>query len=319
MIRGCLIALFILSFGCMQAQSVVGELKPNEIEIGDRMAFKIQATVSKGQQIQWPETQKKWNVIPMDQPLLDSINNSTHYIETIAEAIIDTISLENDSITIEWKIIATAWDSLMAFLPPVNVMIDSVKFSTAPIAFQADFPAIQDEIEMFDIFEAFSDISAEENPLWYWGGRMALLLLMIGILWYLFRKFFGTKEHQLIQPQKSLRERTIIALEALFKSNLHLSNLKEYYFELSMILRRFLSEKYGVSYMEMTTYEIKQHLQKKELTIEQIQHITKILQQSDLVKFAKNQPSESAVLNQTAEVKKLIHEIADLDLIDEDE
>ena len=320
MIRRCYILLIFLFFGWSWSfnQSIKAELTPNQVVIGDPVELKIQVTVGNNQFIQWPDARENWLIIAMDDAQNDA-QAPQHYLETINSAQIDTISSHADSLNIQWMVKVTAWDSLLAVLPPIQLMIDSTSFSTPPLAFSADLPPLEEGIEMFDIFEVFSDVSAEENPLWYWGGRLALLLLIIGLAFYLFKKFFGKQDSGSTPPQKSLRERTIIALEALVKSKLYSSNLKEYYYELSMILRRFLSEKYGVSYLEMTTYEIKYRLQKQDLTIEKIQQIIGILQQSDLVKFAKNKPSESDVMNQTADVKRLIHEIADLELGEENE
>lgn len=306
-------------YGWCFSQSIDAKLYPNQFFIGDPVEFKLQVTIANKQLVQWPESKKNWSVIPLNDSMSTYDKNTQYFLESISEVNIDTIQKHKDSLSILWKITVTAWDSMSAILPPVKIIIDSLAFSTQPLVFSADLTPVEEGVEMFDIFEVFSDVSVEEHPLWYFGGRLALLLLIIGILIYLFKKFFGKNEIQTNPVQKSLRERTIIALEALFNSKLYLSNLKEYYFELSMILRRFLSEKYGDPYLEMTTHEIKYRLQKSDLTIEQIQQIISILQQSDLVKFAKNKPSDSDVMNQTAELKRLIHEIADLDLGKENE
>lgn len=316
MIRILSIVILVLFSGWSMSQSIYNQLAPNKMIIGDPIELQMQVTIGVNQIIQWPETKKNWPVFPLeDSPNLDN-TNSNWYLETISNESIDTIAVFGDSLKVKWEIKVTAWDSMMAYFPPVSIMIDNQTYSTEPLVFSADFPAVQQGVEMFDIFEAFSDVSSTENPLWYWGGRIGLLLVFLGLLFYLYKRFFGKTAHVISTTEKSLRDRTIIALDALLKSKMYESNLKEYYFELSMILRRFLSATYEDSYLELTTYEIKYRLQSKALTIEQIQQIVAILQQSDLVKFAKNKPTDLEVMNQTADVKRLIYEISELKLPD---
>lgn len=68
--------------------------------------------------------------------------------------------------------------------------------------------------------------------------------------------------------------------------------LKEYYSALTDILREYLDGRFGVGAMEMTSEEIIGHLRELNLTPKQLEAMSGLLRESDLVKFAKHRPEQ---------------------------
>jgi len=66
--------------------------------------------------------------------------------------------------------------------------------------------------------------------------------------------------------------------------------VKEYYSELTEILRRYLEDRFGLMALEETTAEIIEGLQRKKLLPRIIGEVSEVLVRADLVKFAKHKP-----------------------------
>ncbi len=65
---------------------------------------------------------------------------------------------------------------------------------------------------------------------------------------------------------------------------------KEYYTELTDILRVYLDRRFGINAMEMTTTQIKRAVRDNEATRPSTDQMSRILEMADYVKFAKVRP-----------------------------
>jgi len=127
---------------------------------------------------------------------------------------------------------------------------------------------------------------------------VSLLLLVVAYLIYRFWKQRKDRGY-IFKPPPPPQPAHVIALEALNK--LYNSDLlankqfKQFFSELSEIIRTYLEGRYFISAMEETTYEIlrdiKQHLDEGDLK----KSLADLLTLSDMVKFAKYIPEEDEV------------------------
>ena len=92
--------------------------------------------------------------------------------------------------------------------------------------------------------------------------------------------------------------------------------LKEHYVELSFILREYLSKRYALSLIEKTSYESKLLLTQKGIPVLTIDEIGEILNQSDMVKFAKSEPEEITVIRLSSTAKQIVEQTSLLELED---
>jgi hypothetical protein len=123
--------------------------------------------------------------------------------------------------------------------------------------------------------------------------------------------FFKRKNKKIVIPQKelTLKEKSLFALASLEAAKLwEKEQLKEHYIELSFILRSYLAARYELNLLEKTSFETCLLLEKKSLEKDTIQTIKKLLDYSDLVKFAKSKPNEYEVYTNLAQVKQIVVE-----------
>ena len=97
-----------------------------------------------------------------------------------------------------------------------------------------------------------------------------------------------------LEKPKPTRPAHIIALEKLAKlkeKKLWQSDkVKQYHIELSEVLREYLENRYYVTALEQTTYEILINMRSVQIENEPMEKLKQLLTLSDLVKFAKEQP-----------------------------
>lgn len=127
----------------------------------------------------------------------------------------------------------------------------------------------------------------------WWVAALVLLLTAVAgvVVWLLRRK--QTQEalapEPVLPPEVVARQR-LAALRA--SRRLAEGQFKGYYSELSDILRRYLEQRYHVTAPDLTTHELMRALKKSGLKITETNLIRDVLDQSDMVKFAKFQPQE---------------------------
>ena len=91
------------------------------------------------------------------------------------------------------------------------------------------------------------------------------------------------------KPFNQIAEERIKALDPVeyFQKSL----FREYYFDLTAIVRQFLADNYKIDALEKTSYELTSELERVERDYEKIKLLDQFLQAADLVKFAKDRPS----------------------------
>ncbi len=244
----------------------------------------------------------------------DTLGITKPYDVEIIEQFSDTTYTENDSTVWKGKYRLVAWDSAYVVLPPERVYLnDSLHYFPAQLV-AVSSPNADPGKPLRDIHEEFTEVP--ETPLgvvqflnthWWW---MALVVLAVIILIVLrFRK----QKKDVIQPI-SLRHEFIQKIDELESSKRYEEDLKEYYYDLSLLLRRFFARHYRERVLDKTSREVEFLLAQKNVERETIQVVSKILNQSDMVKFARSTPPVSDVFVITEEARRVVNEIADLDL-----
>ena len=112
-------------------------------------------------------------------------------------------------------------------------------------------------------------------------GSVILLLMVSGSLWRYAARGGRKEPTEASEPAnvRALKEMTELEARGLFEQG----DVKEFYFILSQIIRRYLSSLRGFPAAHLTTDEIARHLDN-----EQDRKILSLLQGADLVKFARN-------------------------------
>ncbi len=137
------------------------------------------------------------------------------------------------------------------------------------------------------------------------------VILGLGGLYFLLKRYFRKK--QILKKEISIRPAHEIAYQAfkeLQKKNLpKIGKIKEYYIELSGIVRLYLENRFMIKAPEMTTEEFILSLQTADcLSPEQKKLLKEFLQHCDLVKFARFKPESKAIDDSFAAAKRVVDE-----------
>ena len=213
----------------------------------------------------------------------------------------------------------TVWDSGNYIINAPTIKVGDSIISFPQIELESNLVKSEKGKSIYDIKESFAELPDEpfsfktftKNNWWWILPLTALIAVLVIYKWVKSRK-------KTTQPKAlSLKELTLIAIDNLEKERLwEKEKLKEHYIELSFILRSYLSALYAINLLEKTTQETKILLIQKGLQENTVQLITSILNESDMVKFAKSQPEEIAVLKVSQLARQIISETSLIHLSD---
>ena len=235
-------------------------------------------------------------------------------LEVIQSYPVDTVK-KDDRYELVKKYGLTQFDSGKYTIPSIKILInnkvvmsDSIKVEVANV--QVDTL----KQKMYDI----KDIAPADDSLGDWWKYLLALLLIAGIgaliYWY-FKKHQKKKAEEEIY--KTPIEKATSLLNTLEKKELwQHGEVKEYYSELTDIVRNYIEEAIEIPAMESTTSELIEGLKvaslkkKMKLSQETIENLFVVLKQADLVKFAKSKPLDYEI---TEDRKKIERAIVTLD------
>ncbi|TJY38254.1 hypothetical protein E5167_02640 [Pontimicrobium aquaticum] len=191
----------------------------------------------------------------------------------------------------------TQFDSGTYTIPRQKVLIGDYEFFTDSLKVEVN--TIEVDTTQQPLYSIKPIIEVDKSPSKWWLYLLIIIftLAVIAFLlyWFIWREKPLTEEEKvaLLPPY----ERAKLALAQLDESGyLKSEKLKEYYSELTGIIRKYLDEKVYDHALESTTEELitRLHLLKDgnqiDLSKEDIEKINTILRRADLVKFAKSKP-----------------------------
>lgn len=211
---------------------------------------------------------------------------------------LDTIKREGNRITERLVMPVQVFDSGRYSLPPfVYVTADDSVFSNTldlevvPVKV-GENDAISDYKDVTDPSDkSFWDFLPDWIYYWWWLWLLIVLALAAGV--YFARKYRRTGKF-ISLPEKPQPKPWTIALqrlEGLKAKNLWENGMeKEYFTQLTDILRDYLSQRFGINAMEMTSRQIMQTLADQTDVRDKRTYVRKILDVADFVKFAKVRP-----------------------------
>ena len=235
-------------------------------------------------------------------------------LEVIMSYPIDTV-LKNDRYELIKSYGLTQFDSGKYTIPAVRILINNKAYLSDSIKVEvADVVVDTLKQKMYDI----KDIAPANESMGDWWKYLLgfLLLAAIGaaVYWY-----FKIRKTTIIEEEiyKTPIEKATNLLNTLEQKELWQQGaVKEYYSELTDIVRNYIEEAIEIPAMESTTSELIEGLksasQKKKMKLskETIDNLFVVLKQADLVKFAKSKPMDFEI---TEDRKKIERTIVTLD------
>jgi len=284
-IKACRLSFVVFLFAVLSlcsfdsiAQQVSSSIDSTRIKIGEQITYKIQVELDSTKLVVFPEGQ---TFLPLEM------------IESYA---VDTTK-QNDSYQLIKKYGLTQFDSGAYTIPRQKINIGGQIIFTDSIKVEVNMIAV-DTIQQ-PLYDIKPIVNVDKSPSKWWIYVLITLLIigLIGFLlyWIIWREKPLSEEEKvaLLPPY----ERAKLALQALDNSHyLENEEIKEYYSELTGIIRKYLDEKVYDHALESTTEELinRLYLLKEgnqiDLSKEDIINLDSILRRADLVKFAKSKP-----------------------------
>ncbi|SFT69139.1 hypothetical protein SAMN05216474_1840 [Lishizhenia tianjinensis] len=312
------ITLILFSISPLLAQRAHMSLNKSSVEIG--VPFELTLSFTYNQALDSIVYTAAQNVLlgKISQANGVSVNNKTYELE-ISKAFSDTLYKENN--TYHWlgKYELIAWDSAYVMINDQSIVFEDSLFYFNPVIIEVKSPIADGTKGIYDIKE-FSTELEEAKPSWlvflikhWWWLSIILVLLFILIILQLKKAPVEAQKKRII-TKVSPKESALKAIKALEESRLYETDLKEYYYQLSIIIRAFLSRHYASNFMDNTTHETKLDLIHRDLSDETISIIVTLLSQADMVKFAKSKPELDDILRTGNKAKQIVSEIAEIEL-----
>ncbi|HKK12874.1 MAG TPA: hypothetical protein VJ945_08570, partial [Flavobacteriaceae bacterium] len=272
------LCFFFFLFSISSFSQVTSSVDSTKIKIGAQITYKIQVEADSTDLVIFPEGQTFSPLEMIESYKIDTLKKDSKY---------DFIK----------KYALTQFDSGAYTIPRQKVIIGDKTFFTDSLKVEVNDVTIDTTKQ--GLYDIKPIIEVEKSPSNFWRNLVVILLILAVvsalIYWFVWRKKPLTEEEQiaLLPPY----DRAKMALKKLDESQ-YLQNaaIKEYYSELTFIIRRYLDEKVYDRALESTTDELIFRLQllkdgnQVELSNDDIKNLETIFKRADLVKFAKSKP-----------------------------
>lgn len=249
--------------------------------IGNQINLTLEFPYNPGQEVKWPV-------------IGDTITKS---IEVLAKSKIDTIQPEGSDKKVLRQIIGiTSFDTGFIALPPftftvVNGGAQSANHLTEPILFEVIKTQVDPAADIKDIKPLLeAPLTFAEVLPWLIG-----VIVLAALIYLAYRYFKNRKKVPEIKAVPKIKipawQTALTKLEKLKAAQLwQKGDVKEYYTQLTDILREYFEARYAITASEMTSseilYAVEPHISNEELK----KKLRDLLFWADMAKFAKAQP-----------------------------
>ena len=271
-----------LSILCLaQGSSFKASTDKESILIGEQVLLRLEIRSAAADSVSFPI-------------LEDTINAS---VEIVRQSPIDT-TFEGQSLeqrVLSQELVLTSFDSGYHAIPPLTAMVNGFPVESNPFLVTVQTVPVDTAKGIYDIRGVaqvpFSFMEwFKEN--WSWLALIAIVILgIIGLIVWLKRR---PRSIPIVieAPKRPAHELAFERLDQLESKSLWQNDkVKEFYSELTDILREYIELRYSIPALEQTTDEIIDSMRRKpDFGQETIEKTRNVLFLADLVKFAKEKP-----------------------------
>ncbi|WP_278637997.1 hypothetical protein [Capnocytophaga sputigena] len=274
--------LILFVFPTLHAQEVKVATSTKNIKIGEQIEYKISVQAPADATVVFPEGQ------------------TFGALEMVKTNPTDTLK-ESGKFRLEKAYYLTQFDEGKYTIPQQKIQISHKDFYTDSLLVEVHNVAVDTLKQPLYDAKPIADVTSPSSSLlWLWIvlGIVALLLTAAASYFFVFRKkkLSAEEERKKLPPF----ERAIQDLKDLQNSKYLIeSQHKAYYTRLTDIVKEYLEDEVHILAKESTTDELLAKINdlqqngKLHLSAETISNLKRVLQNADLVKFAKSKPSDS--------------------------
>ena len=204
---------------------------------------------------------------------------------------VETEQLENGRVRETQDLVLAIYQVGAFRVPPVSVHFvnaegDSGKITSQPIDVLVQSVKPEGTTDIRDVKPPM--VVVAQIPVWFWLAIGGLILLLAGLVWYIYRRRHRPGVELPPPPVNWLEELDRVGQLGLIERE----NYRQYYSLLSVVLRRCLEAKTPVHAVERTTFEIGRDLRVQAFDDQLVMAIEGFLNEADRVKFAKFTPRD---------------------------
>jgi len=272
-----LFLLVLLSSSAISAQSITADLSTDSLTAGE--TFEIRFTIDRGGVYE--------SVIPPDT------SRWSDFLEFRGMRMVPSAS-GRDSLIVSLQYFGTK-DTLIAPVSFSLVGADTLRLESAaiPVLFKSLVTGEQSELQPLKPNYEFA------RNWWVW---IVLSLLLIGLSIYFYERWKKRPAPLVVTPRVVERTSFVSPLDVLNtqleelkrRDLIHQLEIKTYYSDLGDILRRYIEDAHDIPALESTTGEIRTTFKHRGLHSELAHPCLSILEEADMVKFAKFTPTAVA-------------------------
>jgi uncharacterized membrane protein len=263
-----------------QTAQVHARVDAARIVIGDQVRYFIEASVDT------TKAQLRWASVP------DTFN----HLEVGEKGKIDT-SRQGALVTYKQRLLITGFDSGSFAIPAFTFV--SVGRDGKADTLRTDTTYVLVQTVAVDTTKAFKDIKGIvavsvgwRYYIWYIVGGLVLLIALVVIIVSILNRKRAVKVPETVERVETDQERALRLLDELAAKELwQQDRIKEYYTELTDIVRMYIEARFRMPAMELTTGELLKQSRKNKDLVPFVKSLSQILNTADLAKFAKANPA----------------------------
>ena len=258
---------------------VSATLDSTTLFIGDQTDLHLRASCEVGEQVIMPV---------LDKELISGV-------EIVDRTIVDTLSLKDGRVQYDQYLTVTSFEDSLFYIAPLPFVSGDDTVWSDGLTLNVVQPFEMDTTDM-----AITDIKGVyKAPIWWWGifrwVLLAVLLAGVGVAGYYLitylqrRKLEEAGNEVVTEPLRPAEEVALEKLDAIKEKKIwQQGQVKEYYTQLTDVVREYIARRFEVSSVEQTSDEtlrdIRPLLSERKDLYDQLR---KMLTLADLVKFAK--------------------------------
>lgn len=258
---------------------VSATLDSTTLFIGDQTDLHLRAIGEVGEQVTMPV---------LDKELISGV-------EIVDRTIVDTISLKDGRVQYDQYLTVTSFEDSLFYIAPLPFVSGDDTVWSDGLTLNVVQPFEMDTTDM-----AITDIKGVyKAPIWWWGifrwVLLAVLLAGVGVAGYYLITYLQRRKREeegnvvMTEPLRPAEEVALEKLDAIKEKKIwQQGQVKEYYTQLTDVVREYIARRFEVSSVEQTSDETLRDIrpllsERKDL----YDQLCKMLTLADLVKFAK--------------------------------
>lgn len=265
-----------------------------KVKIGEQINVSLQVKTDSLSMVEFPPEPSFLPFEILEESAIDTLRSAQHYFYTKHFALIQ-------------------FDSGRYWIPPQKIIVDGFsKFSDSVAIVVATVKVDTLQQPMFDI-KPIQLVDRSYTELIKNSLIAFVFIMLITALYFLSREY--RKKKEALQEGIPPFERALNALKAMEKEMPSVQEeYKNYYSRLTDVVRRYLEEEAAIDALESTSDELIEKLELRkdagtlELNLETLNNLKKVLNNADLVKFARSAPALETATNDRTIVEQVVIE-----------